>query len=462
MEIYESLFISGGFLLGGIQMENVYVMKSTSRYKGIHLTEREFEVIKYIHDFSVFPAANIHRLFNSGHKKPRSKYAISMRLGKLAKGGILVQLKTDFPKQGENRPPQYAYRLGSRGFDLLIQENMITEKEAERRKKYGAQLKMPTPHNKAVNTIFTELVERLIGSEESFKFLQCQYFRGDQHKELSYANSQTGYSPVIPDWIYDTKDQIICLELDTGRQTNNVIKAKFGRYHRLARYLKKPLVVVFSVGLSTLTDDDSPKEKRVGSLKQLFSEHTDWPENFEVFVLPSHRITDFLYKMLKNRATVTNLHAKGITNSWLNYSRPASKQKMSYRMGQNEKLNRLLFQDTFDLDFITELLLEDNIISAGLLYMEEGSVRSYQKARANMIRIQTWNTRFNSYDKASLFLVYNQASNAFNEILALQPECRTFIVNVEEVIAAAKSKELLFPPMIEILTPYTRKPCKLL
>ncbi|PKH10584.1 hypothetical protein CXF70_08930 [Planomicrobium sp. MB-3u-38] len=463
MEIYESLFISGVFLLGGIQMENVYVMKSTSRYTGIHLTEKEFEIIKYIHDFSVFPAGNIHRLFNSGLKKLRSKHAISMRLGKLVKSGILVQLKTNFPKQGENRPPQYAYRLGSRGFDLLMQEEMITEKDAERRKKYGPQLNMPTPHNKAVNTIFTELVERLIGSEESFNSLQCQYFRGDQHKEISYANSQTGYSPVIPDWIYDTKDQIICLELDTGRQTNSIIKAKFGRYQRLARYLEKPLVVVFSVGLSTLTDDDSPKEKRVGSLKQLFSEHTDWPENFEMFVLPSHRTPDFLYKMLKNRATVTNLQAKGVTNNWLTYSRQASKQKMSYRIGQNENLNRLLFQDTYNLDFITELLPGNEIIPTGLLYMDEGSVRSHQKARANMRRIQTWNNRLDSYEpKASLFLVYNEASNAFNEILALQPECRTFIVNVEEVIAAAKSKEQMFPLMIEILTPYTRKPCKLL
>ncbi|WP_158241148.1 replication-relaxation family protein [Planomicrobium sp. MB-3u-38] len=444
-------------------MENVYVMKSTSRYTGIHLTEREFEIIKYIHDFSVFPAGNIHRLFNSGHKKPRSKYAISMRLGKLVKSGILVQLKTDFPKQGENRPPQYAYRLGSRGFDLLIQEKVITQKHAERRKKYGPQLKMPTPHNKTVNTIFTELVERLIGSEESFKSLQCQYYRGDQHEEISYANSQTGYSPVIPDWIFDTKDQIICLELDTGRQINSIIKTKFDRYQRLARYLKKPLVVVFSVGLSTLANDDSPKEKRVGSLKQLFSEHTDWPEKFEVFVLPSHRTTDFLYKMLKNRATVTNLHAKGVTNSWLNFSRLASKQKVSYRMAQNENLNRLLFQDTYTLDFITELLLEDKIIPIGLLYMEEGSVRSYQKARTNMKRIQTWNTQFGSHKPSvSLFLVYNQTSNASNEILALQPACRTFIVNVEEVIAAAKSKEQMFPPMVEILTQYTKKPCKLL
>ena len=441
-------------------MKNVYVMKSTSRYTGIHLTGKEFEIVKYIYDFNVFPAGNIHRLFNSGLKNPRSKHAISMRLGKLVKSGILFQLKTDFPKQGENRPPHYAYRLGSRGLELLMQEKVITEKEVERRKKYAPQLNMPTPHNKAISTIFTELVERLIRSEESFDSLQCQYFRGDQHKEISYANSQTGYSPVIPDWIYDTKDQIICLELDTGKQTNSIIEVKFDRYKRLARYLKKPLVVVFSVGLSTLAAGDSPKEKRVGSLKQLFSEHTEWPDNFEVFVLPSYRTTDFLYKMLKNRATATTLTAKGVTNSWLNYSRQVSKQKDFYRIAQNENLNRLLIRDTYNLDFLTELLLENTIIPIGLLYMEEGSVRSYQKARANMRRIQTWNNQFEPM--ASLFLVYKDVSNGFNEILALQPLCRTFIVNVEEVINAAKSKEQIFPSIIKILTQYTREPYELL
>lgn len=309
-------------------MENVYVMKSTARYSGVHLSEREMEILKYILEFSVFPAGNIHRLFNAGIENPRSKYAVSMRLGKLVKSGILVQLKTNFPKQGENRPATYAYRIGSRGFDLLVQENLISSKEAERRKKYGPQLNMPTAHNKTVNTIFTELVELLIERGESFESLQCQYFRGDRHTEISQGNSLTDYSPIIPDWIFETKDEIICLELDTGRQTTRIISNKFERYKRLTTYLKKPLVVIFSVGLSTLPTEDSTKEKRIGSLKHLFTEHTDWPQNFELFVLPSHRTTNFLYGRLEGRYKKTRIFSKNAALSWLNHSRQTTKQRL--------------------------------------------------------------------------------------------------------------------------------------
>lgn len=444
-------------------MENVYVMKSTSRYSGIHLSEREVEIVKYILDFSVFPARNIHRLFNAGIKNPRSKYAVSMRLGKLVRSGILVQLKTDFPKQGENRPPNYAYRIGSRGFDLFVQENLISSEEAERRKKYGPQLNMPTPHNKTVNTIFTELAEMLIDRGESFASLQYQYFRGDRHKGISYANSQTGYSPIIPDWIYETRDQIICLELDTGRQANKVINAKFDRYKRLTEHLEKTLVVIFSVGFSTLEAEGSPKEKRIGSLKHLFSEHTEWPENFEIFVLPSHRTTDFLYGMLKRHLKVNKVYSKGAAINWLNYSRQATNGKLSYRFSQNNELNRLIFGDSYDLDLMPEILLDGKINPTGLLYMEEGSVRSFQKARANMIRIQHWNSHHASHEsKVSLFLVYNEQVNGFHDVLSLQPLCSTFIVNVEEMRAIVAHRKAVFPPIIEILTPFTKKSTKLI
>lgn len=443
-------------------MENVYVMKSTSRYSGVYLSEREVKIIRYILDFGVFPAGNIHRLFNAGLENPRSKYAISMRLGKLVKSGILVQLKTDFPKLGENRPPNYAYRIGSRGFDLLVQEGLISSKEADRRKKYGPQLNMPTPHNKTVNTVFTELVEILIEREESFASLQCQHFRGDRHAGISYANSQTGYSPIIPDWIYETKDQIICLELDTGRQTKKIINLKFDRYKRLTEHLEKSLVVIFSVGLSTLVTKDSPKEKRIGSLKQLFSEHTEWPENFEIFVLPSHRTTDSLYGMLKQRPKVSKVYTKGAATNWLNYSRQATNQRLSYQFSPNNELNRLFFGDTYDLDLILEILLEGKINPTGLLYMEEGSVRSFQIARTNMMRIQHWNSHHASPEsKASLFLVYNDQVNAFHDVLSLQPLCSTFIVNIEEVKSITAYSKQTFPAIIEILTPYTRKSKKL-
>lgn len=463
MEIKESLFISGVFLLGGILMENVYVMESTSRYSGIHLSEREMEIIKCILEFGVFPAGNIHRLFNAGVKNPRSKYAVSMRLGKLVKSGILVQLKTDFPKQGENRPPNYAYRIGSRGFDLLVQQEVISPEEAKRRKKYGSQLNMPTPHNKTINTIFTDLIARLIERDESLESLQCQYFRGDRHPGISYANSQTGYSPVIPDWIYETKDQIICLELDTGRQTNSIINVKFDRYKRLCEHLEKPLTVVFSVGLSTLATEEAPKEKRIGSLKHLFSEHTEWPANFDLFVLPSHRTLDFLYGKLKKPFQFTKSYRKGSVINWVNYARLATKHRLSYRVIQNNELDRLTFGDINDLDLVIEISLEKRIVLTGLLYMEEGSVRSFQRARTNMIRIQYWNThRRQNGNKVSLFLVYSEKKNGVHDVLSLDPLCSTFIVNIEEVLYPKPIQNRVFLEAIEVLTPYTRKSQKLI
>lgn len=439
-------------------MENVYVMKSTARYSGVYLSEREMEILKYILEFSVFPAGNIHRLFNAGIENPRSKYAVSMRLGKLVKSGILVQLKTDFPKQGENRPPTYAYRIGSRGFDLLVQENLISSKEAERRKKYGPQLNMPTAHNKTVNTIFTELVELLIERGESFESLQCQYFRGDRHKDFTYANSQTGYSPVIPDWIYETKDQIVCLELDTGRQTTKIIESKFARYKLVAQYLDKPLTVVFSVGLSTAVHNDSPKEKRIGSLKNLFSDHTEWPNKFEVFVLPSHRTCSFLYKMMKRSPASKKVFTRAGSDKWIKESTSLSLPRTSFDFCRDDILHRLMFRDQNDFDLPGEITRAGKITYVGLLHMEEGSVRSYQRARANTYRIQHWNSLWaEEKSEVSLVLIYKKQISVSSDVLPLSPHCRILISNTEELSEAAQSRNPTYPSLLEILTQYTRK-----
>lgn len=432
-------------------------MEPLSRYPGIILTEREVQLIKIIHEFNVCPAKNIHRIYNAGLRNPRTPPGITMRIRKLVKSGMLIQLKSDTYVDEVYQRPSYAYRVGARGFDLLHQENYITEKEADRGKNSNFHLTIPTPHNKTVNTIFTRLFEICIGRGETFESLQIDSRRGDRHEGITAANAQTGYSPIIPDWIYETKDHIICLELDTGTQRNSVINMKFDRYKRVSKLLSKPLVVVFSVGLSILPDVKESRERRIGSLKELFAEHTEWPANFELYVMPSYRTPELLNKLFRQKLSLSKIYSKGSATNWLNYARQAAKQDLSYNMGKNEELNRLFLGDTYDLDIVTELVRGEKSEPTGLLYMEEGSVRSYQKARANMIRLKGWNTQRALYEsQVSLLLVYDSHANGIHDVLSLQPLCKMFIVNIEKVKAAAETRENEFPQLLEIVTQYTR------
>ncbi|WP_084242424.1 replication-relaxation family protein [Planomicrobium okeanokoites] len=438
-------------------MNNVYVVESTSRYKGIHVTERELELLKYIYEFNVFPAINFHRLYNAGSTKPRTSQAISIRLSKLVKSGVLIQLKSEVFQNAEPRLPTYAYRLGVRGFDLLIKEKFLSVEEGERAKSYGNKLNMPTTHNKMVSTVFALLVERLIQQGESLNSLQVGSFRGERHTGINKANGLTGYSPIIPDWVFETKDNIICLELDTGSQKMSTINMKFDRYKRITAHLNKPLIVIFSVGLSIKEELLTPKEKRASSLKDFFTEHTEWPSGFELYVLPTYRTPDLLNKLIRGKVKSSKLYSKGAANNWLNYAREASNDRLTYSMNKQEETNSLFFEDSYDLDLVAELIRGEKREQAGLLVMEEGSVRSYQKARTNMIRINNWNTQRALYEsKTSLLLVYEKHISGVHDVLPIQPLCNLFIVNIEEVKAVAESKGNDFPPLVEMVTQYTR------
>src|SRR5690606_4732505 len=110
--------LAGCFSLKGDKMTGYIKMESYSRYPGIILTEREVQLLKIIHEFNVFPAKNIHSIYNAGLTSPRTAAGITMRIRKLVKSGMLIQLKSDTFVDEVYQYPTYAYRIGARGFDL--------------------------------------------------------------------------------------------------------------------------------------------------------------------------------------------------------------------------------------------------------------------------------------------------------------------------------------------------------
>lgn len=434
-------------------------LKSSGRYPGIHLTNDEMRLLEYLFEFKVMPTQNIHFFFNTVAGGKRSGNAITNRLARLVSSGILYQLNDADPKRKVFRAINYAYRLGFRGFELLRERGIISEEEMENSKRYARLNNMPTTHNSVVNTLFMELHKILWERNEDIEPMRSQSFRGERHPLIQSVSKGNRIQPIIPDWIFETEEQIICLELDSGSQAMSVIKNKFARYKLLVRETKKPIVVVFSVGLLTEEEggDILKKEKRVSSIKELFPESSEWPEGLDLYVVPTQRTSHILYKFLKSRSYRGRLHSRGAANDWLLKSNKVNQPGVSFSVSRNEKLYELFTRSEVDPDLVTEIKKGDLQKYAGVLYMEEGSVRSYERAKVNMKRIYTWNSKLEKKDtKCTLLLVYEEIVNALNDVVALAPLCNTLIVSNEAVRQAIDSKQQIYPKASKLITKYTR------
>lgn len=450
-------FWQGVFLLEGDYMKpKIYKLESNQRYTAVHISEEEIELLRYIHEFKSVHTHSIHHFYKSGLRRDSSGNAITNRLSKLVKSGVLHQLNDNVQKRDIFKPINYAYRLSTRGYDLLHELGFITEEEVESGKR-NRRIFMPTSHNRVVSTLFMELVERLKLHGETFESLKALSCRGDRHESLSSADKKSGVQPIVPDWVFETRDHIICLELDTGSQAHSVIQNKFYRYKMMMQDIQKPLVIVFSVGLISDMEGEVPtRDKRVASLKEIFPESKEWPDGLDIFVVPTTRTVDILYRLLKQPSDLGRLHYKKVVNQWIINSLDTGERKVSFKNSREESLQRMLFQDQNDLDMIAEIKSQTSLIYGGLLYMEEGAVRSYQRAKANMKRIQTWNVRRAGFEsKTMLLLIYDENINLENDVVALSPLCETFLISNELVKSAAEKNK--YPLFTEMVSQFTQK-----
>ena len=438
---------------------DVLKLKEDGRFNGVHLTPEELELLQHLHEFKSIHARNVHKYYEITSDGKRKGNMVTNRLAKLVASGILFQMNDKEPKREVFRPVNYAYRLGVRGIEVLANQGLFSHEEIESKKKYSYLVNIPTLHNMAINSLFMEVYRLMWERGESFESLNVRSNRGENHALIDSISRGRELQPIIPDWIYETERRIICLEVDSGSQTLGTIENKIARYNLLANKSQKPITVFFSVGLVNGVDGESrSRDRRVASIKETLKEGGEWAEGLEIFAAPSNRAPKILHKLISRQSAVGRLQMKNKTNQWIMHANKNSPAEFTFSISQNDLvLQKLIVEDRYDLDLLVEIrTFEDRKIGV-LLFMEEGSVLSYQRARANVKRIVTQlNEAMNARLKTSLFLIYENTEAAANDVVALNPKCEIIISNLDEVKAPTREDGVYRPLVTKVATPFTR------
>lgn len=438
--------------------QNIIKLKKNGRFSGIHITSYEMDLLRLIFELKVISSRNVHTFYQAHSLPSRSSNAITNRLAKLVDAGILQRLDDAHVLRFEYKPVAYYYRVGNRGYELLYGEEFITEKEKEYGKIYSSNFPIPTEHNKAIGSLLTNMQIALTQSGKSFDSLGTLSRRGDRHPEFALSVYQLDFAPIIPDWTFETEEQIICLELDSGSQTTGIIQSKFYRYNKMAKRLNKPLIVFFSVGLDIFAEVTN-RERRVPSLKDVFPEQTEWSDSLDIYVVPSGRTIPLLKRLIERNARFSREEQKQLTMKWLRNSFDAAPFGIYFEKNEDQQFQSLLFNNEFDLDNMGLIDKEhDENQYGGLLFMEEGSVRSYQRVRVNQHRISHWNeNRAVGRGAVSLFLIYEEKSSIEPDILGIIPLCETWLFSIDAVRKASLATRLEYPPATIMLSQYRRE-----
>lgn len=422
-------------------------LEKTPKYTGAEIKESEFILLKTLSDVKIFSSKNVHLYYRNLHSSQRSPTAISNRLTKLVDAGVLKRMS----KPTKYNTLLHFYKLGDRGYRILEQEGYLTSKQVEVQKKYQYAIKVPPPHNEGVAACIIHLMATLQKKEVPLEVIKTSQ-RGELSSHFLMNVHQRVLAEIVPDWVMETEEYLICLEIDTGNQSHSVIRNKYNRYRAFLTRKKpeKTLLVIF-VSL----DKDTPRIKRVGGLKGAFPPMEEWPEKLELMVLPSSRLSDALIRILTGKLGIHPVRQKKLSYAWME----KSIQQVS---SLNSTSMREVYTDKFfDEEFIAPLLMVILPYSKGELgviaiSVEEGAVRSRQWVEKLINRIPVMNLSKAVNYHLQLLLVYETSDGAEGDILGIKPLNGMYGVSLEGLTRAAPG-EWKYPFAFQFLTPYQKK-----
>lgn len=438
--------------------EPIITLTRDTRFTGIYLYQKEIDILHHLYEFKILPTENLHRILKRRGLHVRSRKATTKRLSKFVDAGLLF-LMSDSSRAGRKYGTvNFHYRLGSRGYDVLFEQNLITETEYHAGKEIMRKTALPTLHNKAIGDIYAHLYELLESKGKTFRDVNTSLARGDRSILIKQANQLTTMKTLIPDFVFDTPDHTICIEVDSGAQPPQVLEEKYARYKQLAKMSLKPIVLVFSVGLF-IENGKTNRSRRVVSVKQTFPNFTEWGEQLDIYVVPTSRAALLLEQLIHEMPIDESWYRQGKIMSWIKKSNQITPENCHFSRNREGIFDSLIYSDPFDIDAMLSVGLPDeHSFRSGMIYMDMGSVKSYQRARMNVYRIQDWNRRRSNEQKPTyLLLIFKDELGMIEDPLGLDPLCRLFKSNVDQLEQVLAEESANFPPLLELLSYYQQK-----
>lgn len=431
--------------------KSVLKLEKNSKYKGIELKEEELVLLKTLDDLKILSAGNMHLFFEVFYSHQRTASSISKRFSKWLEAGLVKRTKIEVDHY--NR--KYYYKLSKRGYWFLEQAGYLTAKQIEIRLKYQATTKIPHAHNEGLASCivrFRAALQKEGRLKEEIKISQ----RGELSSHFLMDAYNRRYADIIPDWVIETEDYLICLEIDTGNQTHSIIRSKYTRYQAFFNKadIKKMLLVIF-VSLDKRPKIDSPRLRRVGELKSAFPPATEWSKELELFVVPSSRLSSVLIRLLSGKAAFNADSQEALNDRWI----ADSNQKIasSYHLALKTPLVKKVIDQQLGITYLNALFSSVNgdlkVVTVAS-YMEEGRVKSHQLIRKLMEEIKNFK-ELKIFLNYHLVLFYETPEAAEGDILGLPPFPEMVGVDLES-LSKNTSEKWEHPFTLDYVTAYKK------
>lgn len=171
-----------------------------------------------------------------------------------------------------------------------MNEGAILHSNMEKVYQVITQTKIQKQHNLALSTLINKI--RI----ESFKHdLDLKvHMRGGEWIEENRIKIKT-----VPDWVFETNEAIVFIELDTGSERLKCIIDKIEGYIDFCLSTEKKFSSFFHIGPFAKSELSNNRSGRVASLKSAISSIQNLPSNLFIYTLPSKRTILPVVRILK-------------------------------------------------------------------------------------------------------------------------------------------------------------------
>lgn len=365
-----------------IQAQLVIPLGSNGRR--IVLQKEELLLLKELCIHRTMQSKDVHDFYQCASEKPRHSDSISRRLKRLVDVGILLRMKEDVSTT-RAIISKYYYKIARRGLWALVQVGVLTEEEANQLHLQILSLRIPKVHNIAASSLANRV--RVKGIQTGMTGFN--HFRGVDDERLlnNLKTIDVEREIVIADWVFQEDERTIYLEVDSGSQQNRVIESKVARYIKFARTIEDEVVIVFSIMDESVNKaKSSDRSRRVASLKECMPACQHWPDNLSIYVITAKRTPDLILRLLEEYEPLSAEYRGYVIDEWLGDWKQTEKGRYHFKIQDQSDVYGANRVKELEADKIVRLDKQNEGKLVALLYAEEGSVKSYQRIRANHYR----------------------------------------------------------------------------
>ncbi|WP_282155756.1 replication-relaxation family protein [Cytobacillus gottheilii] len=409
--------------------------------KRIELKEVEVLLLKEMLIHRIMRSKDIHDFYKATMDRPPHTSSITKRLTRLVNTGVLLRLEEALD---HNRPSVkwYYYKLAKKGIFALVEAGWIDNHQAENLYRQSLSTKIPKPHNLALSSLVNTIRLKSRGQG-----LLYEHFRGG-----TWLEKQPNDLPFMPDWVFQQEDRQIFIEVDTGAESLSLIKEKVNRYMSYCQSRREEIVIVFSIMDSSVNHlVSSDRSKRIASLKENMPSCQHWPKHLSIYVLSAERTSDLVIRLLDGLEPLDEEYRGFVLEEWRSeldtFDKYSSQSLDKAQVYGPDRITEL------EVDMTLTIVEKLQIRTIGLLYCEEGSVRSYQKIRYNHRRTRGTIVHGQKFDEVMIIYLNNDALQ--HDVFGIHLWKNAWLTHRH--IWQEAQKEGGLPLMLKPISPYKRE-----